>query len=249
MSRLILLFFFCAALSAQGQTKFKGRLYKDLEVTNSITKSFGDSIYRFHVKLLDNTGATKVDQRRYYWFNQGELKNTTGSFSGKVLHGLFEQFDRNGNLKEKGSFEDGSKTGLWLRWYLSGNLSSKYNWKGGLRNGTFEEYFDNGSISRKGFYKEDRIHKRVVTYNSNGEIKDKEYYRNGKIKEKKGLRTERTARKEKKAIEPKQKRKQKKDRVQDDSSPSPSLEPVTDKGWHPFKRKKRINRNPESEKD
>ena len=185
MRVLLILFFFGEALGVRGQSLLKGSIYSDLEITNSITKAYGDSIYQFHVKVLDDEMPNLKGHQRFYWFYQGEVKNTVGAYSGKVLHGIFEKFDRKNNLLEKGTFQSGLKVGEWRHWYSSGNLFSVYHWSDGLRKGDFEEFYENGQLKRQGNFRNDKIHKRVLVYNPDGSLSQKEFYKNGLVKVKK----------------------------------------------------------------
>lgn len=155
-------------------------MFDDLQVTNSVTKSYRDSAYTFHVKVLkDQEDGLLV--RRYYWFHQGEVMSTVGNYSGKLLHGVFEKFDRDGRLLEKGTFDNGLKTGLWTTWHVNGNLATQRHWSKGWRTNEFTEYYDNGTVKRKGGYKFDVLHGRVYTYSVGGELLSKEKYKRGKL--------------------------------------------------------------------
>src|SRR5688572_13656374 len=80
-------------------TALRGKLFRGLEANQPITSSFGDSVFHFHVKELDNGIEHILETRRYFWFYQGELKSTVGTYTGKLLHGVYEKFDREGNLR------------------------------------------------------------------------------------------------------------------------------------------------------
>jgi antitoxin component YwqK of YwqJK toxin-antitoxin module len=165
---------------AQEEKILRLNMFDDLQVTNSVTKSYRDSAYTFHVKVLkDQEDGLLV--RRYYWFHQGEVMSTVGNYSGKLLHGVFEKFDRDGRLLEKGTFDNGLKTGLWTTWHFNGNLAIQRHWSKGWRTNEFTEYYDNGAVKRKGGYKSDVLHGRLYTYSINGELLSKEKYKRGKL--------------------------------------------------------------------
>jgi hypothetical protein len=175
-------------VSAQ-EKLLKLNMFDDLQVTNSITKSYRDSTYTFHVKVLKDQDEGLL-VRRYYWFHQGEVMSTVGNYSGKLLHGTFEKFDRDGRLLEKGTFYNGLKTGLWTTWSVNGNLSTQKYWSKGWRTNEFMEYYDNGSLKRKGAYKHDLLHGRIYTYGINGDLLGKEKYKGGKLLKRKERRTD-----------------------------------------------------------
>jgi antitoxin component YwqK of YwqJK toxin-antitoxin module len=186
MLRIPLLAFFISfvtAISAQ-QRVLKQSMFNDLEVTNSITKSYRDSTCNFYLKVIDDS-YTPNFTRRYYWFHQGEIKSTVGNYSGKLLHGPYEKYDRDATLLEKGNFQYGSKDGAWITWYTSGNVRHRYVWKDGKRMGKFEEYYGNGAIYRTGNYQDDKLHGRLYYYNSDGSLSQEIKYRHGTLVKKK----------------------------------------------------------------
>jgi len=167
---------------------FKEKMFSDLEVTNSVTKSYRDSVYVFHVKVLDEYDKAE-STKRYYWFYQGEVKCTVGNYTGKLLHGYFEKFDRKENLIEKGMFSYGLKDGDWLTWYSNGNVARRLHWNSGLRSGDFTEHALSGTIVCSGTYRRDKLHGYVMYYTQDGVLDRKVKYKNGvlvKTKEKRG---------------------------------------------------------------
>jgi hypothetical protein len=176
----LLLLSLITTISCAQEKILKLNMFDDLQVTNSVTKSYRDSAYTFHVKVLKDPEEGLL-VRRYYWFYQGEVMSTVGNYSGKLLHGTFEKFDRDGRLLEKGVFNNGLKAGLWTAWYPNGNLTSQKHWSKGWRIGDFTEYYDNGSVKKKGGYKNDLLHGRIYTYSINGELISKEKYKRGRL--------------------------------------------------------------------
>ncbi len=177
-------FFFALNLllsaSCLGQTVFREKMYKDLEVTNIITKSFGDSSYSFHVATLDHRSVPDFE-KKYYWFSQNELKSTQGNYTGKLLHGDFEKFDSQGNLLEKGSFEYGLKDDIWLTWHRNGRVATTLKWDDGLRMGEFREFYSNGNLHRSGRYRNDKLHGTLEVFDEVGALTARQRYRNGKL--------------------------------------------------------------------
>jgi antitoxin component YwqK of YwqJK toxin-antitoxin module len=177
---------FTLSVSAQQQNTLKQNMFDDLEVTNSVTKSYRDSSLTFHTKVLDEQKHPDFS-KRYFWFHQGEVRSTVGNYTGKLLHGAYEKFDREGMLLEKGNFRNGLKEDTWIEWYPNGNVARHLVWQGGIRNGKFEEFNANGSLFRAGAYKNDKLDGIVYQY-SLGTVVSKSKYRKGelvKAKEKK----------------------------------------------------------------
>lgn len=170
------------------QDRLRQPMFRDLEVTNSVSHSKGDSIYNFHVRLMKGNDASQ-DDKRYYWFHQGEVKSTVGNHAGSVLHGAFEKFDRKGNLIEKGDFSNGLKDGSWMTWHDNGNVASMYSWNDGWRSGDFKEFNREGSLRIKGSYRNDKLHGTVYYYTPAGAVVREERYRYGQLMKEKGKKT------------------------------------------------------------
>jgi|GEM_PF-2388526 len=184
---------------------FKGRMFSDLEVTNSITKSYRDSVYVFRVKVMDDSESPQIS-KRYYWFYQGEVKNTVGNYTGKLLHGSFEKFDRKEALLEKGAFAYGLKDGDWLTWYANGNVATKRHWDEGIRDGDFADYNVNGQTLRKGAYRNGKLHGKVYYYANDGTIEHTDRYRNGAVRKPKPKKAKVAKNGEKMSVTEKQKK-------------------------------------------
>jgi hypothetical protein len=179
--RIILsLFLIISAASISAQTNsLKQPMFKDLKVTNSITKSYRDSTCVFHVAVIDENFRTDIS-KRYFWYHQGELRTTQGNFTGKLLHGTYEKFDRDGRLLEKGNFDNGLKSGQWVSWYSTGNIMRHYNWSSGQRTGKFQMYDPLGNRSVSGQFKHGQLDGNVYYYSNGAELR-KEKYRGGKL--------------------------------------------------------------------
>jgi hypothetical protein len=237
LHKILFVVFSFSALTLSAQKKvLKQRMFNDLEVTNSITKSYQDSTLTFHLKVLDDDQNPDFS-KRYFWFHQGEIKSTVGNYTGKLLHGPYEKYDRDGTLLEKGNFEYGLKDGAWLSWYQNGNVSQHYNWNKGLRNGKFEEYFADGSKLKSGVYKNDKLHGIVYQYQQ-GAVVEKIKYRKGVLVKEKVKKVK--APKEN-SVEPKKEkrsRKKKGEEIATTPSDQQTIQPATEKSKKKKKEKK-----------
>jgi hypothetical protein len=167
-----------AFVNAQ-QSSLKQPMFNDLKVTSSITKSFRDSTIVFHVEAISENHKPDFS-RRYFWFHQGELKNTQGNFTGKLLHGTYEMFDRNGTMLGKGNFDNGLMDDDWLTWYDNGNIKARYYWKNGERIGNFREFDRQGRTTKKGKFRNGYLTGKVLYFENGVEVR-KEKYRKGKL--------------------------------------------------------------------
>ena len=181
IKKLFLFIFFGASICTYAQTRqLQQSMFKDLEVTSSITKSMGDSVLTFHVKALDDDIAAEFD-KRYYWFYEGELKSTQGHYSGKLLHGEILKFDRHQNLMAKGEFANGLKDGVWLVYNPNGIVANKTTWQHGWRVGKFEQYYMNGKLYKVVPYRKNLFHGKAYIYSIEGEILGTEEYKEGRL--------------------------------------------------------------------
>jgi hypothetical protein len=176
----------CAAIAQDKH--FKGSMFSDLEVVTSRSQTKGDTIYKFHVSEEEHNIPSE-SMKRYFWFHQGEMRSTVGNYSGKLLHGGFEKFDRKGNLYEKGEFNNGLKTGEWLTWFPNGRLSRRVTWQNGLRKGKYEEFQSSGDLYKQGSFRKGLLDGTMYVYGPKGSVIGEERYKNGKLIEWKPIST------------------------------------------------------------
>lgn len=73
--------------------------------------------------------------REYHWLKGGELHATRGGHAGRLLHGPYMAFDRNGQLRGAGRYWYGLKDGEWKQWGPEGRLQELQRWGLGRREG------------------------------------------------------------------------------------------------------------------
>jgi len=98
-----------------------------------------------HVSDKLNTKAILLD-RDYYWVRAQTMVVTQGGIGGTPLHGMFQGFHPDGQLREQGQFERGLKDGEWRSWNLSGRLDKYEHWKNGRLHGTVQRYTAGGAL-------------------------------------------------------------------------------------------------------
>src|SRR5688500_101 len=101
--------------SALGQSYYRNLATK----TYQVTVTYPEHKITAHIKPVKNQINPSAD-RYYYWYSANQINTTQGGFSGSLLNGLYSDFYRNKNLKEKGEFDHGLKTGEWMAWYDNG---------------------------------------------------------------------------------------------------------------------------------
>lgn len=127
------------------------------------------------IKLKTNPKVT------YFWHRNGQLRSTKGDFSGNILHGDYQEFDKSGRLLEKGVYYYGSKDGEWKSWNKNGEIIKIEKWRRGFLNQ--KTYFNHpGYIVEN--YKQNKLQGHRIV-NNNGQKDLIEHYRNGVKIEKK----------------------------------------------------------------
>jgi antitoxin component YwqK of YwqJK toxin-antitoxin module len=95
------------------------------------------------------------------------------------LNGLYECYDSNGKLFNKGFYKDDKKCGLWEYYNLpDGGLHYKEHYKNGKTYMYF--YHLNGKLHEQKCYKNGKLHGLKKSYYQSGEISSIEYYKDGK---------------------------------------------------------------------
>lgn len=113
----------------------------------------------------------------YYWHRNGKHFSTQGGYSGNLLHGAYEEFDKSGRLKIRGHFHFGAKDGIWKFWNRSGAISGLEYWKNGFLQKKVISESDSTIIS---YYRKNQQHGRQI-FTKEGKTISKQNYRNGKI--------------------------------------------------------------------
>jgi len=136
--------------------------------------------YTVKTQMLSTPKDIKVDnEKTYMWYTSQKIMETKGGFNGKLIHGKYNAFYLNNQLKEQGYVKYGLKHKEWKYWYSDGKLREVINWKNGVKNGTYLLYNDYGQLMAKGNFKNDKLDGKFVTYGPTGSVTDKKKYRNG----------------------------------------------------------------------
>ncbi len=113
----------------------------------------------------------------YFWHRNGKFFSTQGGYSGNLLHGAYEEFDKSGRLKVIGHFNWGAKDGIWKFWNRSGAIACLEYWKKGFLQKKETRDSDSIIISH---YRKNQQHGRQIVIKE-GKIISKQNYRKGKI--------------------------------------------------------------------
>lgn len=84
------------------------------------------------------------DIRKEYHSN-GKIKSIV-EYKNDLPNGVYENYDVNGNLIEKGMSLNGEKHGICYWYYENGNVEIKARYEKGVENGTITYYFKSGAL-------------------------------------------------------------------------------------------------------
>jgi antitoxin component YwqK of YwqJK toxin-antitoxin module len=183
----------------------------------NITVNYDD--YTVKTQMLSANKEIKINNTKtYLWYGSQKIMETKGGFDGKLIHGKYNSFYLNNQLKEQGIIKYGLRHKQWKYWYPDGKLKEIITWKNGVKNGHYELYNDNGQVMAKGHFKNDKLHGKFFTYNPGGKVAESKVYKDGDEviapmkKKKSSVKKERRKRTEEGS--PKEKKKKKSDKGQ-----------------------------------
>lgn len=131
--------------------------------------------------ILTTSAALKAQpDRLYYWYGSGGIRQTQGGYSGHLLHGSYEEYYLNKNLRTQGTFAEGLKDGQWKEWNETGNMSRMVTWKQGEQTGPFQWYSADGKVTTSG-HNRHNLPDGPVTYNIGTDSVKTLRYKAGKL--------------------------------------------------------------------
>ena len=84
---------------------------------------------------------------KYNWFSEESgIKETQGYYSDYPLHGRYEFFDLNGNLRSSNYYYLGQNDGKWFKWDENGNIVEKGTYSKGKPIKSFHKKEDGGTV-------------------------------------------------------------------------------------------------------
>lgn len=111
----------------------------EIPFVHSVISEGNGRVYQYSVIFQEITLKTNP-HITYAWHRNGQLRSTRGDFSGNILHGSYQEFDKSGRMLEKGTYYYGTKDGEWKSWNRNGEIIKFEKWnKGFLNNRTSYE--------------------------------------------------------------------------------------------------------------
>jgi antitoxin component YwqK of YwqJK toxin-antitoxin module len=133
----------------------------------------------------------------YVWHRNGQLRSTKGDYSGNILHGSYQEFDKSGKMLEKGVYYYGTKDGEWKSWNRNGEIIKVETWNRGFLKKRLNYDLSKCIVEN---YKQNKLDGPRIIFNNNH--KDSvEHYRKGVliVKNKRSFKTIFNHKKQKKA--------------------------------------------------
>lgn len=152
-------------------------------LTHSATTEENGRVYQYSIVYQEFSIKAKPSVT-YFWHRNGQLHSTSGDYSGNVLHGISQEFDKSGRLLEKGSYYYGVKDGTWKSWDKNGKIIRLEKWDRGYI--SWRKSFEGTRYILENFRK-NQLNGRKITWNNNHK-ESVEHFKNGeKCSQHKGL--------------------------------------------------------------
>ncbi|GEM68742.1 hypothetical protein SMI01S_23480 [Sphingobacterium mizutaii NBRC 14946 = DSM 11724] len=150
---------------------------KLLDIKNRITINHDER--RLESFYITDEKTIVRSEKFYYWYQSRKVQRTQGGFSGKLLHGSYQEFSGNKQLLKQGFYRKGLPHGEWKYWSDSQHLLKEEHWSKGNLNGLVSLYNENGVLSRKGPMKDAQWNGKIQVLDTVVNDYQWKYYREG----------------------------------------------------------------------
>lgn len=118
---------------------------KDPIPVRGITLVFADTVVKTSVWNAAVIRDIQPDCN-YFWFYNNTICHNLGGYSGKLLHGKYEVFDKTKRMLCSGNFEHGLREGEWITWYNNGQIKDYLSYRKGKIHGIRKTYDSSGNL-------------------------------------------------------------------------------------------------------
>ncbi|MGG5902611.1 toxin-antitoxin system YwqK family antitoxin [Sphingobacterium daejeonense] len=150
---------------------------KFLDIKNRITINHDDG--RLESFYITDEKTNVRSEKFYYWYQSRKIQRTQGGFSGKLLHGSYQEFSGNKQLRRQGFYNKGLPHGEWKYWSDSQHLLKEEHWNKGKLNGLVSLYNEKGGLSMKGPMKDAQWNGKIQVLDTVVNDYQWKYYREG----------------------------------------------------------------------
>ncbi|MEX2483084.1 MAG: hypothetical protein WED10_00895 [Brumimicrobium sp.] len=116
----------------------------------------------------------------YYDFDEETIETKT-QMLGKIKHGVYKKYRKDGSVEIECYYSKGKENGTWKKFKSNGDLFELKTYKNGKKDGRYELYSHSGELKEEGTYKNGRKDGEFFEYYNDGEPKTKSTYVNGKL--------------------------------------------------------------------
>jgi TonB family protein len=122
-----------------------------------------DDDFLFHVtdyylsgkeQMTGTYKSIRPDDREgvFTWYFPSGKKQQECEYKNNLLHGLFQEWYEDGQIKIKENFNEGLPDGPMKQWRKDGKLELDVQYSKGEKHGYFISYYENGQMARKELY-------------------------------------------------------------------------------------------------
>ena len=128
MSRLIIVLLVVLSVQAVGQEK------NSIPLTRKVSVEEEGKLIQINV-LVEKVEFKLSSKIIYHWYKKDRIQKNVGGYSEFLLHGMYQVFEKSGQLIEQGSFDKGVKQGIWNYWNEFGEKIRTLHYTNGWKHG------------------------------------------------------------------------------------------------------------------
>jgi len=137
-------------------TKENAKYYRIITIDNSGDFLFHVTDYYLsgQVQMTGKYRSIRPDNRegKFTWYYQSGQRQQECEYKNNFLHGLFQEWYENGQLKSRQILHEGVFDGPVKTWDMNGTIQMEAQYSKGEKHGYFITYYDNGQMTRKDLY-------------------------------------------------------------------------------------------------
>jgi TonB family protein len=142
-------------------TKENAKYYRIITMDNSGDFLFHVTDYYLsgQVQMTGTYRSIRPDNRegKFTWYFSSGQKQQECTYKNNYLHGLFQEWYENGQLKSRQFFYEDILDGPVKTWDGKGKIQMDAQYSKGEKHGYFITYYDNGQMIRKDLYENDKL--------------------------------------------------------------------------------------------
>ena len=114
------------------------------------------------------------------WNKNGQLVVRENYKNGK-MDGVCERWWDNGKPRHRYSYKNGKMDGICEQWGDNGKLQHRYSYKNGVPEGVFWSWYESGQLARRKNYKDDQLDGLDEEWSRDGQLRFRHNYKENKL--------------------------------------------------------------------